>query len=159
MKIYIAGKITNENIKKCYRKFKYAKLHLEYEFIISDENKKLIYPQVIIPLELEGIYFGISHKEAMDICLNALGRCTHAFFLEDWKRSKGAIIEHEYCVKHGITIMYENPKDADEFNTMEKPKLSFLKRLEKWLDYNLVWFFVNGNKQDDFWKQINKKWK
>ena len=33
-----------------------------------------------------------------------------------------------------------------------------LKRLEKWFDLNLGWFFVNGNRQEDWAKQLREKY-
>ena len=32
-------------------------------------------------------------------------------------------------------------------------------KIIKWLDFKFWWVFVNGYKQDDYWKKIDKKWK
>jgi hypothetical protein len=98
MKIYIAGKITGENVIDCFNKFFETKLNLKIEF----ENSN-----VVTPFDIEGIYFGISHDEAMRNCLTELKTCTHAYFLKDWKDSKGAMIEHQFCLDNGIEIIYE----------------------------------------------------
>lgn len=100
MKIYIAGKITGEPIFECLNKFNNARFDLRKQYA-------LIAIEVINPLTLEGICFGIEHKKAMEICLDALKECTHAYFLKDWKESEGARIEHEFCIENGIKIIYE----------------------------------------------------
>jgi hypothetical protein len=33
------------------------------------------------------------------------------------------------------------------------------KKLNKWFDLNLGWFFVNGNKQADWFNYLQKKYK
>ena len=101
MKIYIAGKITGEPIRECYEKFWFAS---DY---ICLEMSEIMFTEIINPLELKGIYFGITHQKAMDICLDALKECTHAYFLKDWKESEGAKIEHKFCIDNGIKIIYQ----------------------------------------------------
>lgn len=100
MKIYISGKITGEPIMECVRKFDDA-----CRFVGGEYFDVVGYG--INPLELEGMYFGISHDEAMRICLDALKDCTHAYFLRDWKESGGAKTEHQFCVDNNIKIIYE----------------------------------------------------
>lgn len=102
--IYIAGKVTGEHPVTVMWKFQYNCYKLGKE---SDADGILIYDWVVSPVHLDGIYIGIPHEEAMKICLEALSKCTHAFFLKDWKDSKGAQIEHQYCKENGIEIIYE----------------------------------------------------
>lgn len=101
-KVYIAGKITGEPVYACVDKFIDASYLIEewegYDFELSS---------IINPLRLPGIHFGIPHEEAMKICLEALAECTHALFLSDWTESKGAQIEHQYCLDNGIGIIYQ----------------------------------------------------
>ena len=33
-----------------------------------------------------------------------------------------------------------------------------LKRIEKWLDLNLGWFFINGRKQDQWCEHLKEKY-
>jgi len=33
-----------------------------------------------------------------------------------------------------------------------------LKRLEKWFDLNLGWFFINGNRQEDWANHLREKY-
>ena len=110
MRIYIAGKITGEPIITCLKKFIRAAARISTQFIKIEErvNETVgVAPDTIIPLELEGIYFGISHEAAMKICLEALKDCTHAYFLDDWKQSEGAQEEHLFCEENGIKIIYQ----------------------------------------------------
>src|SRR5690625_453244 len=102
-KIFISGKITGEPIYECMRKFKRGR----YEIWWFNKIKDVVYSDVIIPLELPGIYFGIPHAEAMKICLEALKECTHIYMLKDWKDSPGARIEHEWAKNNGLEIIYE----------------------------------------------------
>lgn len=99
-KIYIAGKITGEPIRECFYKFDEA----EYEI---KTKLNVYFEKVVNPLELPGIYFGISHADAMKICMRALRECTHIYMLEDWKESKGATMEHEWAKENGLEIIYE----------------------------------------------------
>lgn len=102
--IYIAGKVTGEHPVDVMWKFRHNYSMLRKE---KDAKGQPTYDRVVSPVALKDIYFGIPHEEAMKICLKALSECTHAFFLEDWKDSKGAQMEHQYCLDNGIEIIYE----------------------------------------------------
>lgn len=103
-KIYIAGKITGEPVYECIGKFDNA-----YQYIFWD----LFYSDIINPLELPGIHFGIKHEDAMKICLEALKDCTHIYMISDWKNSKGAREEHQFALDNGIEIIYQLNKDYE----------------------------------------------
>lgn len=96
MKVFISGKITGEPIIPCVFKFTQA---------MRDEKIR-DFETIIHPFHLD-VYFGISHKEAMEICLEALKDCTHIYMLKDWKESKGAKIEHQFALENGIKIIYQ----------------------------------------------------
>ena len=98
--IFISGKITGEPISKCIHKFMYARNYIYQTFGANTDIKN--------PLKLEGIHFGISHEEAMKICLETLKDCTHIYILKDWEQSKGAIMEHDFAKENGIKIIYEH---------------------------------------------------
>ena len=93
VKVFISGKITGEPIEECCFKFREA---CEY-----------LYGERVNPLRLKGIYFGISHEEAMEICLKELKTCSHIYMLKDWKESKGAKIERQFALGNGIKIIYQ----------------------------------------------------
>lgn len=99
--IYVAGKITGENVVECVNKFTTAKLLL-----------KLSMPSGTIirtPFDLHGITFGIEHKEAMKICLDFVeNHSTGIYMLRDWTRSPGAREEHTKAAQTGKKIMYES---------------------------------------------------
>ena len=99
-KIFISGKITGERIRECVHKFEDA----EYELVM---RHGFFINNVVSPLELPGIHFGIPHAEAMKICMEALKECTHIYMLKDWKESKGATMEHEWAKENGLEIIYE----------------------------------------------------
>lgn len=91
-KVFISGKITGEPIEECLNKFDEAGSEAWLSVAGFEEEDQII--EVVNPLWLEGIHFGISHKEAMEICLEALKDCSHIYMLKDWKESEGAKIEH-----------------------------------------------------------------
>lgn len=33
-----------------------------------------------------------------------------------------------------------------------------MKKLIKWFDLKIGWFFVNGNKQKQYWEKMKNKW-
>ena len=101
VKVFISGKITGEPIEECLYKFIDAALYI---FGLEKKNQKI---EIVNPLRLKGIHFGISHKEAMEICLEALKDCTHIYMLRDWKESEGARIEHQFALDNGIKIIYQ----------------------------------------------------
>lgn len=101
-KVFISGKITGENIRECMDKFFDVRSSFWLDNIDYLDEESIIIPQL-----LDGIYFGISHKEAMEICLKELKTCTHIYMLKDWKESKGAKIEHEFAKENGIKIIYQ----------------------------------------------------
>lgn len=101
VKVFISGKITGEPIEECFYKFGEA-----WEYLSGLEKEYQII-EIVNPLRLIGIHFGISHKEAMEICLKELKTCSHIYMLKDWKESKGAMMEHQFALDNGIKIIYQ----------------------------------------------------
>ena len=103
-KVFISGKITGENIYECVIKFKAA-----HNFILFNDVTKfrINEHEIIIPLFLEGIYFGVNWLDAMKICIKELKTCSHIYMLKDWKDSKGAQIEHQFALDNNIKIVYQ----------------------------------------------------
>lgn len=103
MKIFISGKITGERIGACRWKFHKARKQIRNMSLFTAATKA----KTVEPLDLPGIVFGISHEEAMEICMKELQTCTHIYMLRDWKESKGAMMEHEKAKELGIEIIYQ----------------------------------------------------
>lgn len=101
VKVFISGKITGEPIDECFYKFGEA-----WEYLSGLEKEDQII-EIVNPLWIDGIHFGISHKEAMEICLKELKTCSHIYILKDWKESEGAMIEHQFALDNGIIIIYK----------------------------------------------------
>ena len=95
MKIYIAGKINGDNNYKA--KFKKA---FDY---CSQEGMN----QVLNPAELPA---GFSPEDYMKICFAMIDVCDTIYFLNDWKESKGATLEHTYAEYIGKRIEYQEGK-------------------------------------------------
>jgi hypothetical protein len=50
---------------------------------------------------------GFSHKDYMHICYAMIDVCDAVYFLNDWKMSKGARMEHQYAKKTHKVIYYQ----------------------------------------------------
>lgn len=57
----------------------------------------------------------------MGACLALLAKCDLAFFLHKWQASKGAQIEHAFCVEHGIPIVYLAEDEGSSQEALEQP--------------------------------------
>ena len=82
-KIYIAGKVTGEDIAECTEKFKTAQTQIE-----------ALGFEAINPLDVVGDWQTPWNK-AMRMCVAKLTECDGIAMLDDWSKSKGAIVEWE----------------------------------------------------------------
>ena len=85
MKIYIAGKITDDPNYR--RKFDKAASRLK-------SNGNIVLNPSILPN-------GMEHHEYMHICFAMIDVADYLYFLPDWKDSKGAVMEYEYAKQNG----------------------------------------------------------
>ncbi|HMI03062.1 MAG TPA: DUF4406 domain-containing protein [Pedobacter sp.] len=90
--VYIAGKVTGLPYKEVFDKFQQAKTKLlnkgyfvinPCDFIQPDEDWKI----------------------AMSICFTLLPAADYIYLLDDWKDSKGAILEKDLADKLGINVL------------------------------------------------------
>lgn len=103
--IYVAGKITGENVVECVNKFMTAKMILKFSVPTGTIIR--------IPFDLPGIVFGVEHEAAMKICLDFIeNHATGVYMLRDWTHSKGAREEHTKAAQTGKKIIYEKPVHA-----------------------------------------------
>lgn len=100
--IYIAGKVTGEPFRETAIKFE--KAYNEIKGIGFD---------AIVPLELVQDYLNehpekieLPEKElwqlAMKLCISQMVECDAVLLLDDWTRSKGALIESQLALDLGI---------------------------------------------------------
>ena len=88
MKIYIAGKITdNSNYIDQFKK-------------AEDELRKQGY-EVINPVKEEGL----EYKWYIDEGLKQLMQCEAIYMLNNWKRSNGACLERKYAETVGLRVI------------------------------------------------------
>ena len=103
MKIYIAGKITGLD--------NYLELFLKAEAVFKNEGHAVMNPSILPE--------GFEHREYMHICYRMIDVCDCVFFLDNWKDSKGAIMEYEYAVEQGKFISFENKNEHNVFELSE----------------------------------------
>ncbi|MDO6808109.1 DUF4406 domain-containing protein [Zobellia galactanivorans] len=94
MRIYIAGKVSGEDIAQCTMKFGNA-----YQLI------RLHGADAVNPLAVVNDWH-ITWQMAMKKCIKALMECDAVYALPCWKDSKGAQIELDLAQKLGIKIYY-----------------------------------------------------
>lgn len=90
MKIYIAGKITGNNIY--YAEFLTAEIELK--------NKgHIVFNPTTLPL-------GLEYEQYLHICKAMIDICDTVALLPNWKESKGANAELEYAKENNKKIIY-----------------------------------------------------
>ena len=94
MKIYIAGKVTGENLGKVFVKFNVT------EAILIKRGHEVINPMRITSQRW-------SWEQCMKACINQLITCNAIYMLKDWNDSRGAKIEHELAKIYGLKIIYQ----------------------------------------------------
>lgn len=91
MKVYIAGKITG--LKG------YKKLFKQAEKLLKQNGHKVMNPSILPS--------GFEHDEYMKICYSMIDVCDAIYFLENWRFSKGAIMECNYGRQTNKLFLYE----------------------------------------------------
>ena len=81
MKIYIAGKITGDN--NYHKKFQEAERFLE-------EQGHIVISPAVLPE-------GMTAEDYMRICFAMIDVADKVALLPDWRESKGAQLEMQYC--------------------------------------------------------------
>ena len=93
MKVYVSGKISGLDPVEAKKNFIKAELRLKHQ------GHEVMRP-TCLPL-------GFSHKDYMHICYAMIDVCDAVYFLNDWKMSKGARMEHQYAKKTHKVIYYQ----------------------------------------------------
>ncbi len=99
MKAYIAGKITGD--PNYEDKFVSAGVSVrlgEIETIGVEQDSVILNP-VILPK-------GMSNADYIKICLAMIDAADIVLFLPDWHQSRGAQLEHSYCLYIGKPVTY-----------------------------------------------------
>jgi len=90
MKIYIAGKITGD------KNYKAKFTRVAHKFRTTDT---IITPSVLPER-------GMSKADYMRICFAMIDSADKVAFIQDWRDSPGATVEHGYCRYIGKPIIY-----------------------------------------------------
>ncbi|MCK9327805.1 MAG: DUF4406 domain-containing protein [Bacteroidales bacterium] len=91
MKVYIAGKITNNPGYK-------------EQFALAE---KALRAQGHLTMNPAVLPDGFEHREYMKICFNMIDVCEGVFFLNNWTDSLGAKMEHKYANEIGKVLMFQ----------------------------------------------------
>ena len=94
MKVYLAGKITNN--PDYYINFLKAEVDVKSKYNCT----------VLNPAKTVARIEGLEHSEYMHICKAMIDVCDTVAFMGNWVDSKGAKIEHDYAEKLGKNIIY-----------------------------------------------------
>ncbi len=92
MKVYIAGKITGNEDYRAQFKCREMILKLEGHTVLN-------------PADLPA---GLEHHEYMHICRSMIDVSEAVSFLDNWKDSPGAQMEHEYAIEQGKQLWFKN---------------------------------------------------
>lgn len=100
MRIYISGPITGKTWADIAATFVEAHQKLEE----AGHN-------VIDPSEI--MHWGLTWESYMRIAITILENkeVDAVLMLKGWRESKGAVIERQWAVTHGIPIVYQDPRD------------------------------------------------
>lgn len=93
--IYISGKITGTD-------------DFMERFALKENMLILRGCKVVNPAKVNAKLPELTWKQCMIMSLTMLSMCDSIFMMTGWETSPGAKIEHEYAVKHGYRIVYEN---------------------------------------------------
>jgi hypothetical protein len=91
MKIYIAGKITNNP--------DYKRHFAEAEQGLISLGHTVMNPSVLPE--------GFEQQEYMRICFSMIDVCEGIFMLNNWRDSEGATMEHEYARENKKLVIYQ----------------------------------------------------
>ena len=89
MKIYIAGKITNNP--------NYKAQFAEAEKALKEQGHVTMNPSVLPD--------GFEHHEYMWICYRMIDVCDAVYLLNNWKDSAGALMEYDYALRNKKIII------------------------------------------------------
>lgn len=107
-KIYIAGRVTG---------------YPEYREHFKREEDKLI-AEGHVCMNPSVLGEGFPWEIYMPICYAMIYACDTIYLLSNWQDSRGAKLEYDYAVEHGLEIMFEDGESMDKFKLMSKAELS-----------------------------------
>lgn len=99
-RVYIAGKVSGTPLAECTMKFGTAQKRLEAE------GYEVVNPLEVVTSNSE-LGFKTPWPVAMKLTLAAMMTCDLVYMLEDYRFSRGAMIEHQLAEQILMPIMYE----------------------------------------------------
>lgn len=109
LKIYISGQITGLNFQEAKGMFERGEREAITLFscICGGDNERI---KPINPMKLDHAP-GSEWEDYMEKDIAELLRCQGIYMLQNWRRSKGARVEHAIAKELGLPIIYQ----TDEF--------------------------------------------
>lgn len=105
--VYLAGPLTTHGDAQANRD-----TAVRYARDLARQGYTLIVPHFF--LELDDV--SLSYEYWMGACLSLLDRADEAMFIPGWEQSRGACIEHDYCIDTGIPVSYLEALEEDELH-------------------------------------------
>jgi len=97
--IYVAGKYRGKSVYEITENIELARKH-------SASLWKQGFA-VICPHMNTSLFDGLMPDETfLEGTMEMLKRCDTIYMLPNWEQSKGALIELEYAIEHGLKVMY-----------------------------------------------------
>lgn len=102
LKVYIAGKITGEELSPCMQKFAQA-----------EQKLRNMGAQPVNPFKL-GIPHHFTFEQSKPFNFKALRYCSAIFMLSDYVNSPGAAEEMDEAQRLGLDVFYEEHEGYEE---------------------------------------------
>lgn len=103
---YLAGKITG--LPRWYVLFKFW----FFEMLLRLRGFTVYNPARMIDKNT-------GYNDAMDICITELSKCTHAYFMFDWRDSRGAKIEFNEAAEKGKILVNQSKYIQGKYFTVK----------------------------------------
>jgi hypothetical protein len=109
--IYIAGRFSDGNTLNEEEKWKNRNVMRYYAIKFMKRDWA-----VICPIENDEWAYEdgiISYEDTLESDLAIIARCDAIYFCPGWEKGKGTLVEHDFALKNGITIITEEPRATE----------------------------------------------
>ena len=108
--VYVAGLFSNGERLPKQEQEKNRNLLRYYSLLFMKKGYA-----VISPIENDQWAFDlglVTYENVIESDLAVIKKCDYIFFVPGWEDGHGTVIEHDFAVDNGITILYQMPADV-----------------------------------------------